>query len=52
LKKSVLDAGEEIHPFFNATTMSWGLAAISPVAALRATRMWREETSYGALPDL
>jgi hypothetical protein len=28
------------------------LAAISPVTALRATWMWREETNYGALPDL
>jgi hypothetical protein len=28
------------------------LAAIHPVTALRATRMWREETSYGALPDV
>ena len=32
--------------------VSRGLAAISPVTALRATRMWREETNYGALPDL
>jgi hypothetical protein len=28
------------------------LAAISPVTALRATRMWREEMNYGALPDV
>jgi hypothetical protein len=28
------------------------LAAIFPVPALRATRMWREETNYGALTDL
>lgn len=28
------------------------LVAISPVTALRATRMWREETNYGVLPDL
>jgi hypothetical protein len=32
--------------------VSRGLAAISPVTALRATRMWREETSHDALPDL
>jgi len=32
--------------------VSRGLAAISSVAALRATRMWREETNHGALPDL
>ena len=32
--------------------VSWRLAAISPVAALRATRMWLSETNYGAFPDL
>jgi hypothetical protein len=52
LKKSVLDDGEEIHPFFNATLVSWLLAAISPVTALRATRMWLSETNCGALLDL
>jgi len=30
----------------------WGLAAIFPVTALRATRMWPSETVHGALTDL
>jgi len=32
--------------------VSWMLVAINPVTALRATRMWREVTNYGAHPDL
>ena len=32
--------------------VSWMLAAISPVKALRATRMWLSETDHGTLPDL
>ena len=32
--------------------VSRGLAAISPVTALRATRMWLSETVHVALPDV
>jgi len=32
--------------------VSWKLAAIFLVTALRATRMWREKTNYGALLNL
>ena len=44
-----------LHPQGAVSTqdlVSWVLTAISPVTALRATRMWREETNHGALPDL